>query len=155
MSFPWFWQSDAVLAGVMSNIFASVVILPFVIWGIDRALRDIERRRRAPRDQAIRNEFGVGFIVNGIVGAVALSGNARPNESIRGSALDGLRDNEILGRARDRSTWGSQREASTSVLQRLSSKLRQTETRLERLIAWGGEILEPAHLAEAIEAFRP
>jgi hypothetical protein len=62
---------DATWASVAVNVFATLIVTPVLLFGVDQTLERVEQRRRAPQHVAIRRTFrsALGQTVNIVSGA--------------------------------------------------------------------------------------
>ena len=68
-SAPWFWHFNSTLESVATNVFATVLVTPVLIFGVEQVLERVAARRNAPRDQAILSETvrHVARMLNGAI----------------------------------------------------------------------------------------
>lgn len=50
---PWLYKDHPTLFSVATNVFATVLVTPLLMYGIDHTINEAERRRREPRNRAV------------------------------------------------------------------------------------------------------
>jgi hypothetical protein len=75
-SAPWLWHFNSTLESIATNVFATVLVTPVLIFGVEQVLERVAARRNAPRDQAIldETEMRVARMLNGAVSEAKIPG---------------------------------------------------------------------------------
>jgi len=62
LSFPAWWLFDTTAYAVATNVFASILVVPILLFGVEAALKRLESRRILPRARAIRSALDLSVI---------------------------------------------------------------------------------------------
>lgn len=105
LSYPGWWGFNGMAQSVASNVFASILVIPVLVFGVERALNRVERRRNWPRALAMRRALDlpvIRMLHAGLEGSSGLKGldnatgqairAARTPEAIAESLTDATAD---------------------------------------------------------------
>src|SRR2546426_3378166 len=62
LSFPTWWLFDATAYAIATNVFAAILVVPILLFGVEAALKRLESRRTLPRARAIRSALDLSVI---------------------------------------------------------------------------------------------